>query len=326
MAKNVAKQTSCPCHRPGRLYHAAAPNATAPACPHNGDAFPQVQPQVADIPTVEELLTSLRETTSLAAENVDALTRVLTRTVGSSAPADEPAAPWGEELVGLANISAAINAEVNSARIEILTAQPDGPRPPKTLSEALAQIRQKVASGVQMRTLYQHTARFDEATKEYVRSATEIGAEVRTLSEFFERLMIFDQRVAFIPSAADRTRALKITHPALVGFLVDVFSRAWDRAAEYPFVPSHAARAATEVLPDLRSSIKLLLVHGHSDAAIARRLGISSRSLQGHIQRIKQDLGAANRLQLGFRLALAGECTDGGRARGDDPSAPPNAS
>jgi DNA-binding NarL/FixJ family response regulator len=253
---------------------------------------------------IRELLDRLREIAMLTAEQADVLNRTLARGDGPLSAPNGGGAHWGEEIAGLTDITAAITAEVNSAREEICTAQPDGPRPPETLTDALASVEKKVRSGVAMRTLYQHTARFDEATKDYVRAVTELGAQVRTLSEFFDRLLIFDRRIAFIPSTIDRTRALRITHPALVRFLHDDFSRAWDRAFEFPFVPTHAAQAATEVLPDLRSSIRRLLVRGHSDVAIARRLGISARSLQGHIQRIKQDLGAENRLQLGFLLAM----------------------
>ncbi|MFI6116440.1 LuxR C-terminal-related transcriptional regulator [Kitasatospora sp. NPDC051164] len=252
---------------------------------------------------MSHLLDSLRETAVLTLEKTDLLSRELTRENTRNSSQDGLPTHWGEEISGLSNIASAINSEVNSARREMLTAQPDGRRPPETLKEALASVEKPIRAGVKMRTLYQHTARFDEATKEYVRAVSDLGVEVRTLGEFFDRLLIFDGRVAFVPSSPNRSRALRITHPALVAFLVDSFDRAWDRASGYPFVPNHSAQAALEVLPDLRSSIKRLLVRGYSDAAIARRLGISSRSLQAHIQRIKQDLGAANRLQLGYILA-----------------------
>ncbi|WP_425428440.1 LuxR C-terminal-related transcriptional regulator [Streptomyces violens] len=42
---------------------------------------------------------------------------------------------------------------------------------------------------------------------------------------------------------------------------------------------------------------------GYSDKRIARRLGISERSLQGHIAAMKQELGAHTRVQLGYLLA-----------------------
>lgn len=314
MEQKPAKRAYCTQIRPGGMGEPQNPESTdaEPARIHG--YFEQIASEMPEIPTMGELgslLDSLQETAALAAEKADILGQELARRATRNFGSESGSACWGEEVNGLSNISNAIESEVNSARREILTAQPDGRRPPETLKGALESVSKPIRSGVKMRTLYQHTARFDEATKEYVRTVSELGVEVRTLGEFFDRLLIFDGRVAFIPSAANRTRALKITQPALVTFLTDSFNRTWDRASDYPFVPSHSAQAATEVLPDLRSSIKRLLVRGHSDAAIARRLGISSRSLQAHIQRIKQDLGAANRLQLGYLLAREDHLTGG---------------
>ncbi|MEU9716500.1 helix-turn-helix transcriptional regulator [Streptomyces sp. NPDC047976] len=217
--------------------------------------------------------------------------------------------PCGEEVVGpgvrylhgLGSISTAINDALASVRRDILTAQPDGARPSAVLKDALESVRRQISAGIAMRTLYQHTTRFDEATKEYVRAVTEYGAQVRTLEEFFDRLIIVDD-VAFISANEDRTTAISITEPTIVRFLRDTFDKAWDRAKPFPFVPLHAAKAADEVVPAIRESISRLLVEGYSDKAIARRIGISERSLQAHIAAIKQDLGALNRLQLGYLL------------------------
>lgn len=203
---------------------------------------------------------------------------------------------------GLAAITEAIDEMLDGAQREILTAQPDGPRPTAVLKDALEAVRRHIAADVAMRTLYQHTTRFDEATKAYVRAVTEYGAKVRTLEEFFDRLIIIDASVAFISANEDRTTAVAITEPAIVRFLKDTFERAWDRASPFPFVPIHAAKAADEVMPAIRESISRLLVEGYSDKRIARRMGISERSLQAHIAAMKQELGAHNRLQLGYLL------------------------
>jgi len=204
---------------------------------------------------------------------------------------------------GLDDITAAIDKALAGARREILTAQPDGPRPKPVLKDALESVRPYITANVAMRTLYQHTTRFDEATKEYVRLVTEYGVKVRTLEEFFDRLIIIDDSVAFIPANEARTSAVAITNSAVIRFLRDTFERAWDRARPFPFVPVHAAKAADEVIPAIRESISRLLVEGYSDKHIARRIGISERSLQAHISAIKQELGAHNRLQLGYLLA-----------------------
>lgn len=155
-----------------------------------------------------------------------------------------------------------------------------------------------------MRTIYQHSSRFDEPTKEYVRRISESGAEIRTLDEFFDRLIIVDQSVAFIPSVRDRTSALRVTEPGLVQFLIDLFDRNWVRAAPFSFVPTHAASAVRDVGPSIRTAIIKMLVDGLQDKTIAKRLGISLRTIQGHVAAIRAEYGASNRTQLGYKLAL----------------------
>ncbi|MEW1626609.1 LuxR C-terminal-related transcriptional regulator [Streptomyces sp. NPDC089173] len=225
---------------------------------------------------------------------------------GSPATAPHSAAPRRRpgllNLHGVATINAAIGSSLDGAVSEILTAQPDGARPKEVLTGALESVRLRIDDGVGMRTIYQHSSRFDEATKSYVRAVTGYGAEVRTLPEFFDRLIIIDRSTAFIPANSERTIAVAITEASVVRFLADVFERAWDRAEPFPFVPNYAAQAASEVIEPIRAAIRQLLAQGHSDKAIARRLGISERSLQAHIAHIKKCLGAKNRTHLGYLL------------------------
>jgi biotin operon repressor len=208
-----------------------------------------------------------------------------------------------EYIHGLESINQAIGLAVETSRSEILTAQPDGPRPPAVLDAALDTVRDQLATGIRMRTLYQHCTRFDEPTKKYARAVIELGCELRTLDEFFERIIIVDRSAAFIPAAADRTTALKIGEPAIVSFLADLFDRTWDRAAPFPYAPNRAKEAALEIMPEIRKAIRRLLVEGHTDKTIARRLGISERTINTHVASLREDFGAANRLQLGYRLA-----------------------
>jgi DNA-binding NarL/FixJ family response regulator len=130
---------------------------------------------------------------------------------------------------------------------------------------------------------------------------TEGGGEVRTLDEFFDRLIVIDRSRAIVPSDEDRTTAVVIHDRALVRFLTDVFDRNWQRAT--PFDPTHASHASTEVMPDIHSMIKRLLVEGLTDSVIARRIGVSERTYHSHLARIRESMGAQSRLQLGYLLA-----------------------
>ncbi|MFI8993943.1 LuxR C-terminal-related transcriptional regulator [Streptomyces sp. NPDC053542] len=268
----------------------------------------QVEQNGQDFARLGPLSEGAESTLRRMAEQLDELSRLTVgRPIdGIGGPQEAPAAPVESgicHLDGLDAIEVAINEALAGARREILTAQPDGPRPGPVLEKALEAVRRHIEAGVAMRTLYQHTTRFDEATKKYVRAVSDYGVRVRTLAEFFDRLIVVDDTVAFISANESRTHAIAIREPAVVRFLKDTFERSWDRAKEFPFVPLHAAKAAGEVIPSLRESISRLLIGGYSDKRIARRLGISERSLQGHIAAMKQELGAHTRVQLGYLLA-----------------------
>ncbi|MER7908944.1 helix-turn-helix transcriptional regulator [Streptomyces sp. NPDC096068] len=215
-------------------------------------------------------------------------------------------------LEGLPAINAAIDDATRRCTAELLTAQPGGGRSSTVLSEALQRSRELLARGVRLRTLYQHTVRYNPATMDYIHQITDAGAsaQVRTLDELFERLIVFDREVAFIPARSDRQSALEVRNQALVAFLVDVYERAWQRAT--PLTSSSRSREEPSVIPGIRRTICQLLISGYVDEAIARRVGMSVRTCRSHIAKIAEQLGSTNRAQLGYLLAtsdLLGEPT-----------------
>jgi sugar-specific transcriptional regulator TrmB len=203
----------------------------------------------------------------------------------------ERATPAVEYLHGMTAIRDYIARVTDEATEEILTAQPGGGRPATVLNAVLPITLEHLRRGVRMRTLYQHPARFNTATKAYVEAVTEGGGEVRTLDEFFDRLIVVDRSRAIVPTDEDRTTAVVIHDRPLVRFLTDVFD------------PTHASHASTEVMPDIHSMIKRLLVEGLTDSVIARRIGVSERTYHSHLARIRESMGAQSRLQLGYLLA-----------------------
>ncbi|MGH6656068.1 MAG: LuxR family transcriptional regulator, partial [Actinocrinis sp.] len=178
-----------------------------------------------------------------------------------------------------------VELSARGAKREILTAQPGGARGHDVLLPSVRVTREQRARGIALRSLYQHTARFSEPTKEYVREVTAHGGEVRTLDEFFERIVIVDRTSAILPAAigdgeAGQQDAVDIAvalgDEAVVRFLADVFDRTWQRAVT--FVPSNAAAASKEVVPEMHAMIKRLLKEGLTDSAIAKRIGVSERT------------------------------------------------
>jgi hypothetical protein len=196
-----------------------------------------------------------------------------------------------------------IEGAVREAEEELLTAQPQAARDSARLS--IAAVREKAAldRGVTMRTLYQHSARRHAPTRKYVAEVIAHGAEVRTLDEFFNRMIVIDRRLAIIPGAADLTVAMAIREPGLVTYLVDVFERAWERAR--PFTNTQRTMMHG-IAKEQRAMTIRMLIEGHSDPVSAKRLGVSARTFAAYVADLKEEYDAETRFQLGYTMGQAG--------------------
>ncbi|WP_122815989.1 LuxR family transcriptional regulator [Nocardioides pantholopis] len=200
---------------------------------------------------------------------------------------------------------------VAEAESEILTAQPQTGRSAAALASAALRDTAALERGVALRTLYQHSARRSTVTRKYVAAVTSRGAEVRTLDEFFNRLIVVDRRVAVIPAADDALAAVAVREPAVVTYLVDIFERAWERARPFSNSEPSMLRGIAE---EQRSMTIRMLVEGHSDPVSAKRLGVSPRTYAAYVADLKAEFFATTRFQLGYTMGRRGvtgsEATD----------------
>jgi DNA-binding CsgD family transcriptional regulator len=202
------------------------------------------------------------------------------------------------------NIGALLTGLVNEAQEELLTAQPQALRDTgQGLEESIELERQVLARGARLLTLYQHSARRSTATREYVAAVTDLGGEVRTLDEFFNRMIVIDRRVALIPSTDDLRVALAVREPTVVAYLVDVFMRSWERAR--PFT-ARDATVMRHIAREQRAMTMRMLIEGHSDPVSAKRLGVSPRTYAGYVADLKEEFDAETRFQLGYTLGTLG--------------------
>ncbi|WP_395572791.1 helix-turn-helix transcriptional regulator [Streptomyces sp. BK79] len=208
-------------------------------------------------------------------------------------------------LEGLDRINAALDLATAQCQTEMLTVQPSGHRRPENrLLEGLERDKPLIERGVRIRTLYQHTARFSPDRLAYADHFSEGKVEYRTIDELVERLIICDESVAFIPVRDDRQVALELRHPGLVRYLIRVFEFIWSRAV--PLTAGAPYETAPDGITDIQHSIAKLLVEGHVDEAIARRLGMNVRTCRAHIAKLALALGSGSRAQLGYLIAQSG--------------------
>ncbi|MFI6444865.1 LuxR C-terminal-related transcriptional regulator [Kitasatospora sp. NPDC050543] len=184
---------------------------------------------------------------------------------------------------------------------EALAAQPGGARPERHLADSLDRTRRYLERGGAMRSIYEPAARADAATAEFAARATRLGARIRVLNQPFKRLLVFDRTVAVIPARADNASAAFIEDPATVDFLVGVFEQHWQQAEGTDWTG-----AAGGGEPLVHQQTGRLLAQGLTQRAIASRLGLSERTVAGHISRLRELYDAETLFQLGWQMRGAG--------------------
>ncbi|MEU4116193.1 helix-turn-helix transcriptional regulator [Kitasatospora sp. NPDC028055] len=202
-------------------------------------------------------------------------------------------------------INPALEKAVADCTEELRTAQPGGGRGADHLAAALPRDLALAERGVRQRTLYQHTVRSHGPTLAYIEQVSARGAQVRTLNEVFDRVIICDRSTAFIPAGAQReAAAVLIQFPPLVEYLLKIYELMWERAEPVTYLEGHHR---PQLLTDrTRRNVLRLMVNGFTDEAIATRLGMSTRTVSSHIQKASELLGSRSRGHLGYIIAREG--------------------
>lgn len=210
---------------------------------------------------------------------------------------------------------------VSGARTEILAAQPGGPRKRKILETAVTRDTAALDRGVTMRTIYRDTVRDHALTAEYARTmstrTTGRPAQYRTLVDDFERMVIVDRQIAFVPNhiveGADPHSAWMVTDPAVVAVLAAVFDATWRWAQPWMGELRPRARTGVDTVSGAggartnrrQRGVMRYLCSGESQAATARKLGVSRRKLQEEISVLKTLWGVGTLNELIYQYALS---------------------
>lgn len=155
---------------------------------------------------------------------------------------------------------------------------------------------QTMSRGLRIRGIYGPRAFDEPGALEYARRAVAAGEEAR-LGDVPIKLAVADNRTAMLPLTSEHCHMVDsalVIHPsALFDALVSLFEVLW-RAA----VP---LRAEGEAAPE--DDVLALLCSGMTDDAIARQLGVSSRTIQRRIRELCDRLGARTRFHAGLLAA-----------------------
>lgn len=156
------------------------------------------------------------------------------------------------------------------------------------------------ARGVQIRMVYDREALERADMLDTARRQIAIGGQVRVAESVPATLAIFDRDVALIPEHDGVQGALLVGTSAVLDVLVEFFESMWDRASPLPVANGDAETG--QVVPDYDDLITLL-ASGYKDDSIARRLGLSTRTMDRRVHSLMKALDAATRFQAGWVAA-----------------------
>ncbi len=164
--------------------------------------------------------------------------------------------------------------------------------------------RSRIGAGIRYQTLYQDTIYQDAERLRHALSANARGAQARTLPEPPFKLIISDDERASLVLHADERRpdpmGLRVTGSPALRLLVKTFDVLWSLAAPISVNP------AADELDERDKAILTLMGLGATDDTIARRLGMSRRTVVRRTARLLERLGASTRFQAGVQATRRG--------------------
>ncbi|MFB6807083.1 LuxR C-terminal-related transcriptional regulator [Streptomyces sp. NPDC056387] len=210
-----------------------------------------------------------------------------------------------ERLVGMDAIQSRLEELAHGLAREFTAILPGGALSEASLEASRPLDRRALGRGIEMRSVYQDSARNDPATLAYARWLTEEGGQVRTSPLLPPRLLIFDAKVAVVPidPANSRLGALCTRAPGIVASLLTLFEQTWDSA-----VPLGADRPRPTDSKPTAGELELLklLASGMTDEAAGKRLGVSLRTVRRQMSALMERLHASSRFEAGLKAAQQG--------------------
>jgi DNA-binding CsgD family transcriptional regulator len=194
-----------------------------------------------------------------------------------------------------------IEAECSTS---IWSFHPDGAASAAGIEAAQRLDEPLLGRGVQMRTVYLDSVRNHRPTLEHAEWLTEHGAEVRTVPALPMRLLLVDARCAVFPIDPDNSKAGAIVtgNRSAVTALCSLFEEYWRSGS--PFGRRRPRRSGT--LNAAETQAINLWGQGHTNDAVARRMGVSERTVYRYSESVRRALGAGSAFQAGVRAVELG--------------------
>ncbi|MER7704231.1 helix-turn-helix transcriptional regulator [Kitasatospora sp. NPDC097605] len=214
-----------------------------------------------------------------------------------------------EVVRGADRVAALLEDAARGARAEALSLRPGQDLSGPALAGKLARERLALAHGATLRTIHPAAALRRPAVLGHVRELTGAGARIRVAHSLPLWLIVVDARLAILPApgsgpggdAPVAEAAVVVREPTLVALVAELFEYFWSAA----WTPAELLPGAVE-MTERHVEVLRLLAAGRTDAAIARKLELSERTVRRLVAELTAGLGAESRFQAGVHAARLG--------------------
>lgn len=165
--------------------------------------------------------------------------------------------------------------------------------------------RKHLERGVEMRYIYPESYFKRARGREFLEFIASLGGKIRIAPSVPFRLIIFDSETAVMAIDPDDSAVGAVVHHsrAVVRMAMELHLSYWDRGVD-PFKQQPAARESG--ISTQEAEFLRLLVHGATDEQVARKLGVSMRTVRRMAAKLSEQVGASGRFELGVRAAQRG--------------------
>ncbi|MFK0180558.1 LuxR C-terminal-related transcriptional regulator [Streptomyces xanthochromogenes] len=209
-----------------------------------------------------------------------------------------------QRLVGLDSVRCHLAQLAQEATSEVRAFMP-GPALSQAALDASRPLDiQNLARGIRMQTVYLETVRKDPATVEYATWFAGQGGQTRTMPSLPMRLILCDRSVAVLPVSPDASQegAFVIRLTSIVTALNLLFDLTWERATPL----GESCTPVSDGPSEREVALLRMLEEGHTDEVIARKLGVSIRTVRRLMADLLKTLNAASRFQAGVQASRRG--------------------
>jgi DNA-binding CsgD family transcriptional regulator len=206
-----------------------------------------------------------------------------------------------ERISTLEGVRHRITEIAAECREEFWSLNPDGAQTPDNIAASRAPNLALLDRGITMKSVFNDSAANDAATAEHLRWLAENGADVRTTPMLTMRMLVVDREVAMVPidDQDSSTGAFLIRGRGLVSGLTTLFLTTWRSATP---LGVRRPRQPDRPSPTERQALVLWGL-GCTDAMVARRLGVSERTVRRLSENLAQRLQARSRFEMGVKAA-----------------------